>query len=239
MKRVVLSQPMFFPWVGMFEQLRLADVFIFYDDVQFSKGSFTNRVQVKTPTGPRWLTLPLRDLHLGQLISSVAVDDRSPWRQQHRDLLSACYRDAPCYGEMTSVAERVYAMDGSSLCQLVTASMRSAAEYYGLMEGKTILYSSELGIRGQGWQRVLDIVRAVAGDVYVTGHGARNYLDHEAFEHAGVQVEYMAYQRTPYPQLHGPFDPHVTILDLIANTGKAGRDVICSGTVSWREFIRQ
>ena len=48
MTTVVISQPMLFPWVGMFEQVALADVFVHYDDVQFSKGSFTNRVQLKT-----------------------------------------------------------------------------------------------------------------------------------------------------------------------------------------------
>ena len=74
------------------------------------------------------------------------------------------------------------------------------------------------------------------GDVYVTGHGAKNYLDHEAFERGGVHVEYMDYQRRAYPQLHGEFTPYVSILDLIANMGREGRDLICSGTVSWREF---
>ena len=56
MTRVVISQSMLFPWVGLLEQMRLADVFVHYDDVQFSKGSFVNRVQVKTPDGVRWMT---------------------------------------------------------------------------------------------------------------------------------------------------------------------------------------
>ena len=50
--KVVISQPMLFPWVGMLEQIMLADVFVHYADVQFSKGSFTNRVQIKDSTGP-------------------------------------------------------------------------------------------------------------------------------------------------------------------------------------------
>jgi WbqC-like protein family len=29
----------------------------------------------------------------------------------------------------------------------------------------------------------------------------------------------MDYPLTPYPQLHGDFDPYVTVLDLIANVG--------------------
>ena len=64
--KVVISQPMFFPWVGFLEQMRLADVYVHYDDVQFSKGSFTNRVQIKTPEGFIWLTAPLRNLRAGR-----------------------------------------------------------------------------------------------------------------------------------------------------------------------------
>jgi hypothetical protein len=46
----------------------------------------------------------------------------------------------------------------------------------------------------------------------------------------------MDYRRTPYPQLHGAFNPHVSILDLIANTGHAGIEYIHSQTVDWKEF---
>jgi len=85
---------------------------------------------------------------------------------------------------------------------------------------------------------VLSVVQGLGGDVYVTGHGARHYLDHEAFEAAGVRVEYLDYEKRVYPQLHGPFTPYVSVLDLIANVGRAGRDVIASGTKPWREFLR-
>ena len=47
MKTVVISQPMYFPWVGMLEQMALADVWVHLDDAQFSKGGFFNRVQIK------------------------------------------------------------------------------------------------------------------------------------------------------------------------------------------------
>ena len=74
MTTVVVSQPMFFPWVGMFEQIRLADAYVHYTDVQFSKGSFVNRVQIKTADGFRWLTVPLKNVALGQNIDGEQSD---------------------------------------------------------------------------------------------------------------------------------------------------------------------
>ena len=44
---VVISQPMYFPWIGFLSQLSMANTIIWLDDVQFSKGSFINRIQIK------------------------------------------------------------------------------------------------------------------------------------------------------------------------------------------------
>jgi hypothetical protein len=82
-------------------------------------------------------------------------------------------------------------------------------------------------------------VQRFGGNVYVTGHGARNYFDHELFERHGISVEYMDYQKIPYPQLHGAFTPYVTILDLIANCGAESMAYLQSGTVRWREFVEK
>ncbi len=238
MTTVVISQPMFFPWVGLFEQIRLADVYVHYVDVQFSKGSFTNRVQVKTAGGPRWLTIPLRDLHLGQHISTVQMAPGGGWRQSHLALLEQAYAKAPHLKDMLALASDVYSLDTESLAQFVIRSMNICLAYFGLEEGRTYVQSDRLGITGAASQRVLDIVRSVDGTVYVTGHGARNYLDHELFESHGVRVEYMDYRKTPYSQLHGEFTPYVSVLDLIANAGRDGREAIRSGTIYWREFLK-
>lgn len=234
--RVVISQPMLFPWVGLYEQIRLADIYVHYDDVQFSKGSFTNRVQVKAPAGIKWLTIPLEGLHLNQAIREVRVSARQDWRQSHVGLLKTCYADAPYFRDMMEVVDDVYATPTKNLTEIVTASLMAGCRYFGLDHGRQFVDIATLDIPGESSQRVLDIVRKLGGDTYITGHGARNYLAHQAFEDAGVRVEYIDYQKRPYPQLHGAFTPYVSILDLIANLGKAGADVLVSGTVYWKEF---
>jgi hypothetical protein len=234
--RVVISQPMLFPWVGMFEQIRLADVYVHYTDVQFSKGSFVNRVQIKTADGFRWLTVPLKNLTLGQNIDDVEVNEAKDWRKGHLDLLAQALRGAPYVREALGLVESVYAEKTSRLADIAIRSLEAVLEYFGLAQGRRFVRSPELGIVGAGSARVLEIVKKFGGTVYITGHGARNYLEHAEFERAGVRVEYMDYLKTPYPQLHGAFNPHVSVLDLIANTGRAGLEFIHSPTVNWKEF---
>jgi hypothetical protein len=235
--KVVITQSMLFPWVGLLEQMRLADVLVLYDDVQFSKGSFTNRVQVKTATGVQWMTVPLRDLKLGMVIDEVKTAPASQWRDKHLALLDRSFKGSPHAEDALSIAREVYATDHASVGHLARESMLAVGNYFKLLEGKRVLDVRVLSVGGSGTQRVLDIVRALDGSVYVTGHGARNYLEHEAFEQAGIQVHYMQYQRRPYPQNWGEFTPFVTALDLVANLGRDGRDNISSTSVAWREFV--
>lgn len=234
---VVISQPMFFPWVGMFEQILLADVYVHYSDVQFSKGSFVNRVQVKTASGIKWLTVPLDGLTLGQRINEVLIDNDRDWRHQHIALLRQAYSGAPFCGEMLSVVEAIYRNTYATIDQLSEATIAAVCRYYGVDEKRRFLHVQELDIPGSGSQRVLDIVLALGGDIYVTGHGARRYLDHELFERYGVRIEYINYRKILYAQLHGEFTPYVSVLDLIANMGQEGKRAMQSRGVYWRSFL--
>jgi len=231
---VVISQPMFFPWVGMFEQIALADVYVHYDDVQYSKGSFTNRVQIKTATGREWLTVPLQGGRLGQSISEIAAAP-GPWRDQHLDRLRRSYGEALSYELMERHASRLYEGYSEPLADWLISSLEALATTL-TSSLPQFERSSDLGIGGASWQRVLDVVRHFGGDTYVTGHGARNYLDEQAFENAGIEVRYMDYACTPYPQLHGGFTPYVSVLDLLANVGEDAGQFISPQTVNWREF---
>jgi hypothetical protein len=232
MKCVVISQPMYFPWVGMHEQMRLAHEYVHYDDVAFSKGSFTNRVQVKTHQGSAWLTLPLKNFKLGANINQIQIDEK-----QHRATLAQAYAKAPFVAEMLQLVDSVFETPGDQLCEVAINSMLAVHRYFGFEYPLRFQFASAMCIGGDSSERVLAIVRKLEGQVYITGHGAKNYLAHEMFEQSGIRVEYIDYQKLPYPQLHGEFTPYLTALDLIANCGREGRKYFCSSTKPWREFL--
>ncbi len=237
--RVVISQSMLFPWVGLLEQVRLADVFVHYDDVQFSKGSLVNRVQIKTAGGVRWMTVPTLDLHLGQRICDVDIAPPAQWVDQHLRLLRSSLAGAPHADDAIHLAQSVYAGAHNRLGGLARASLLALIDYFGLGQGKRFLDVATLGIGGGGSQRVLEVVQRVGARQYVTGHGAARYLDHALFESAGVEVRYMQYRRQAYPQLHGEFTPYVSALDLVANCGRDGQRHICSETIAWGKFLHE
>ncbi|AFY94667.1 WbqC family protein [Chamaesiphon minutus] len=238
MKKIVISQPMLFPWIGLFEQIRLADSYVHYDDVQFSKGSFVNRVQIKTVDGSKWLTVPLDGIKLGQEIREVRINDRQNWRESHLNLLKQVYAKALYKQDMLDLVSSVYSQPATTICDLSINSILAICKYFNLARSDKFLYSSRIGLEGTSSERVLDIVKYLDGNIYITGHGAKNYLDHFLFEESNINVEYMDYRKNTYPQLHGEFTPYVSTLDLIANVGTIGKEFINSETIYWKEAVK-
>lgn len=234
--KVVISQSMYFPWVGLLEQIRLADVFVHYDDVQFTRG-FYNRVQVRSSKGIHWLTVPVRYHRRETNIDQVLVDSSRDWQDEHRKILAQYYRSAPYFRDMMDVFDEAHSAHVTSLGDVSRNSIISLARYFGIEHDRQFVSSSSLDTPGRSSERLLALCLKLHASIYITGHGARNYLDHELFESSGIKVEYMNYRKVSYPQLHGDFTPYVSGLDLVANCGRDGAKYICSDTISWKEVI--
>lgn len=235
--RVVVSQPMFVPWIGLFEQVKLADVFVHYDDVQLPQGrSFMTRVQIKTAAGTTWMSAQVDRQNSGSLISDTQLVTDRAWRERHLALLAENYRAAPHADLMMDLAREIYDFDSHNLASFNQHATEYIAGWLGLTT--TFEVSSSLGIPGSSSTRLADICGHFGASEYLTGHGALQYLDHELFEERGMAVTYIDYALKPYPQLHGEFTPYVAVLDAIANAGEQAKDLLVSGAVDWREFAR-
>ncbi len=235
MKTVVIMQPQFFPWRGLFEQIRLADEFVHLDDAQFQKGGFTNRVQIKTASGPAWLTVPV--LRSGRLppIAEVEIDYRTDWRAKHARTIAMSYARAPFVRAALAIVEDVYAASPRTIADLDIAALERCCAELGLRPAFS--RASSTPVAGAKTERVLELLRPRGATRYVTGLGALRYLDEPLLAAAGIDVRVMAYTRRPYAQLHGAFDPHVSVLDLIANLGGAAAGALDSPAIAWRDAV--
>ena len=231
MQRVVISQPMYFPWAGFLSQLAMADTLIWLDDVQFSKGSFTNRIQIQTPQGLKWMTVPLQGRGRGSTISELRVADANT-SAKHRSILQRSFAESAYVSDALEVFDLAWSY--SSLSEILIASATLLAEAVGVAPQRTFL-SSTMEVAGKGSERVLGLVKSVGGDTYITGHGGRHYLEHGAFEDAGIEVEYMNYQIHPWHTPRTHFVDTVSALDLVANAAPADRiSHLASETRTWR-----
>lgn len=225
MTTVVVLQPGYLPWLGFFEQMLLADVFVYYDDVAFDKHGWRNRNRIKGPNGPLWLTVPVRHAGRGgQRVADVEIDAGRPWAKKHERSIRQSYARAPHLEPYASGIATLLHQDWRWLADLDMAVVALMCRWLGL--SPVIRRSSDLGVTGERSQRLVGICRMLGADTYLSGATARNYLDVPLFEKAGIAVRWQDYNHPIYTQLHGPFVSHLSVLDLVLNVGPESGGVI-------------
>jgi len=213
---VAIHQPVYLPWLGFFHKMRSSDVFVFLDDVPFSKNSVENRNLIKTPQGKLWLTVPVRTVgRYGQLIRDVEIDNSQNWAEKHWKSLSMNYRKARFYSTHAPFFETLYSKDWSKLMHLSIEITDYMAGSFGIAN-KTLL-SSSLGVEGTGTQRLVNICKKLGADTYLSGTGAKAYQDDSLFHEAKIRVVYQQFVVEPYPQLYGRFIPNLSGVDYLMN----------------------
>ena len=220
MTTLVVLQPGYLPWLGYFDLMHRADVFVHYDDVQFDKHGWRNRNRVKGPKGPVWLTVPVRHSgRSGQSVLDVEIDDRRDWRRKHVATISQFYARAPLLAAILPRCREILERPWRRLVDLDLALIAWLASELGI--ATPCHRASGLGIAGDRNERLLDLCRHFGATRYLSGNSAQAYLDVERFRAAGIDVAWHNYAHPDYAQLHGDFVAYLSVLDLLLNVGKS------------------
>ena len=218
---VVVLQPSYIPWRGHFDQIYKADLFIFYDDIQYDKHGWRNRNQIKTAQGKQWLTIPVHS-HMathGLLINQAEIDWSKPWNKNHWKALTFAYGRAPYFHRYAPLLESFYERHDLRLADFTIELTIALARELGISHTRFMRSSEMTGIKGEKTDRLLQVLTKVGTTHYYSGPSAINYLEDDKLTAAGITFEFMKYNYPKYPQLYPPYDPFVSILDLLFMTG--------------------
>ena len=226
----VILQPSYIPWRGYFHQIARADVFIFYDDVQYDKHGWRNRNRIKTHQGGQWLTIPVHTK--GVVVENMPINEieiawEQPWSEKHWRAIQQTYSKAPYFKDYAPWLEEVFQRRPTLLADFTIPLTIEIAQRLGNCHTR-FLRSSEMTASGHKTDRLIQILTQVGATHYISGPSAKDYIEEEKFNAAGITLEYMVYNYPEYPQLYPPFDPYVTVLDLLFMAGEAAAQYIFS-----------
>src|ERR1041384_5430602 len=122
---VAIHQPEHMPWLGFFEKLLRADLFVLLDVVQFSKGDFKNRNRVKGRNGAQWLTVPVVHKFTQQINEGVIAIDN--WQAKHWKMLVSCYARAALFEMFADEFEEFYRRTWTKRSEEPTSELQSLA----------------------------------------------------------------------------------------------------------------
>ena len=223
-KRVAIVQSSYIPWKGYFDLIRAADEFILLDDVQFTKRDWRSRNRIKTKDGLLWLSIPVHTKgRYEQRILDATISDPS-WARTHWQTIRSAYARAPYFDRYAPVFEPLYRTQASDRLSLINhALIVAACSALGITT--PITWSEAYHPREGRNERLIDLCVKSGATEYLSGPAARGYLDERAFRDAGLAVQFADYDGYPeYPQLHGPFEHAVSVLDLLFSTGPRALD---------------
>ena len=224
-KTVAILQSNYIPWKGTFHMMRLVDEFVLYDDVQFTRRDWRNRNKIKTKNGLQWLTIPVKAVkdhqsqESGRRICDTELSDPS-WAEKHWRQIEASYSLAPFWSSYAGKIKHIYetAAKESLLSKVNHYFLSELMQFLGL--STTLSWSMDYDAQGHKTDRLLDILRKAGATDYLSGPLAKDYIEKEKFEKAGIALHWMEYGPYPeYPQLYPPFEHGVSVIDTLFMLG--------------------
>ena len=216
MSTVSIHQPCYVPYLGIFYKIWQSDVFAFLDDAQYSNGYVFDWNRIKTPQGECRLKVPTAR-RFGQKLTEVTPKDFLGWKDKHLKTIWMNYRKAPHFSEVFSDFSDCILSEYGNLAELNMATMKLFINKFGWKI--PVLRSSDMKLDSKAEARVIEIVKRVGGDTYLSGVGGRNYQSEDHFLSAGIKLIYADFRPLEYRQQWGDFIPNMSVLDYCMNEG--------------------
>jgi hypothetical protein len=217
-------QSNFLPWRGYFDFIREVDLFIIHDDIQYTKGDWRNRNKIKTPRGAQWITVPVHYNQTSQLIEETRIDNSKPWANSMLNRIRNSYQNATCFEPYFSELSDLLLEPAATISDLNLRLIQWACSHLEI--NTPLTFSREYNPMGAKTERLIGILKQVNATTYLSGPTAKAYLDPKMFEQAGIKLEYKVYDYPEYEQLYPPFEPAVSVIDLLFMVGKDAKSYL-------------
>lgn len=217
-KCVGIIQSNYIPWRGYFDFMDDVDLFIYLDDVQYTIRDWRNRNKIKTRDGLIWVTVPvIFSRNNIENIEGVKIDYSQKWVEKHINSIRHAYSKSPYFKQYAEAFFDILNKRFETISELNVTINNWVMQHLAI---KTrISMSSDFSPVGSKTDRLIDILKKTGATSYLSGPSAKGYIEVEKFKEAGIGLEYKVYEYPDYPQLHGSFEPHVSVLDLLFNCG--------------------
>lgn len=225
-KKIAIVQSNYIPWKGYFDLIAQVDEFILYDCVQYTRRDWRNRNHIKTPQGPRWMSIPVASKgRFKDRISDMQVCD-SRWRQKHWQAIHTNYAGARCFQYYADSIHNLYTeYRAIYLSEINRDFLVAICKLLGIHTRISSCDDYQVDRHLDKNENLTALCHAAGGTEYVSGRSAEAYLCPQVFENSGIRVTYTDYSGyTEYNQLFGPFVHEVSIIDLIFNEGDRAID---------------
>jgi hypothetical protein len=223
---VGIHQPNYLPYLGFFDKLKKSDIFVIYDDAQFNKGDFQHRNRIRIYHGWKWLTIPVekKRIPINEIKIKKEIEKEGIfWQKTHFQEIHDNYKKASYYLDFEEELHKIYEHEYEMLIDINIKLIDFLMKSFEI--NTEIVYSSDFGLNSKSTEKLVDLVSAIGGDVYLSGPMGKDYLDLRLFKERNIEVTFQDFKHPTYQQQYEGFEPNMSAIDVLLNTGpKVGRD---------------
>lgn len=216
---VAVDQPNYIPWKGYFDLINDVDLFVFYNDVQYTVRDWRNRNKILTPNGEKWLSVPCgKDTR--RLICEVKMEEHE-WQRKHYETIRFAYGKCPFYDWIEPFLKDVYIEhEWEYLYELdIYMTEYIAKNFLGINTSFTD--SRKFKTVGVKHERMISLLESIGAEVYESGPAAKDYIIAEDYKKRNIELRWKSYEGYPaYAQKTDVFNHYVSIIDLLCNVGE-------------------
>lgn len=218
--KVSIHQPNFLPWLGFFSKIYKSDKFIYLNDSYVHKKNldYLNRSLFLSNQKKKYFSIPIKKNFQTQKILKLKIDNSKEWVKDFLNFINANYNECEFFSEGYLIIQSIKNKNFDFLIDLNIFLITKILKKLNI--NKKIYFSSEFQIKSKSTERIIDLVKSVNGEIYLTGSGSYNYLDQSKFKKANIKIEFNEINHPVYNQKNSDlFIPGLSILDLIMNCG--------------------
>jgi len=223
MRLITIHQPNYLPWAGFFHKWMISNAFIILDTVQYHKNEWQNRNRIKTSQGAQWLTVPVT-YRFPENIEQVGIANK-PWARKQIAAIEQSYAKAPYLDKYWPELKSTFEQPWQNLCALNVAMIRTLGSFLEC-DAPLLLASNMAKVSDDPTLRLIELCKALDGTAYLSGSEGRNYLQTSAFQNANMELYFQHVEAPVYPQLHGDFISHLSVLDVLFHCGDRSSKII-------------
>lgn len=220
MKVLAVHQPNYLPYIGFFDKMAKADLMILNECMEYSKEGFTNRNRILMNGTPIWLTVPVGKKNHGKMIGELPDQNKDGWKEKHYKSIIEAYHTSPYVEDLKCLLNDPYKSEWASFAEMTEHLICEIKDYLEIdtpvLRNRHPEYAGKKGLLG--------LCRLYKADTYLSGDGAREYMQN--LDMKEVKVVYQNFTHPVYKQMKSPFAnhlefvPNLSIIDAIANLGK-------------------
>ena len=217
--KCAIMQPTYLPWLGYFHLINSVNNFVFYDDAQYSKGSWHNRNRLVYCNNIKWLTVPISKNKLGDKIKDIKINYSKNWTKNHFSLIEQTYHNCPYFNDLVDILNLLEFCNFNKLSDLNISLIKLICQKLNFK--KSFYLSSNLKTSGGRTSRLIDICSSLNSSIYISPQGSREYLEKDGdFTKSNISLEFHEFEPKKYKQLNiDVFNGYLSIIDIIANIG--------------------